>query len=94
MSFPGANYRQWHTDASKQLLGKRKHFQADQVQVDLVFYPKTKRAGDLTNKAESIMDVLVDNGILGDDNWYMVPKISLSFGAVDPKNPRVEIEIK
>jgi Holliday junction resolvase RusA-like endonuclease len=52
-----------------------------------------KRASDLTNKAESIMDLLVDAGILSDDNWFVVPNVELIFAGVDPKKPRAVIKI-
>lgn len=92
MSFPGAVYRRWHTDASKQLLAYKRSGLQNVNRLVLKFFPSTKRAGDLTNKAESVMDCLVDNGFLSDDNWFVCPNIDLRFGGVDRKNPRVEIE--
>lgn len=59
----------------------------------LTFYPDTKRKSDLSNKAESVMDLLVDCGVLADDNWFVVPQLMLGLGGVDKKDPRVEIEI-
>ena len=32
---------------------------------------------DLTNKAESVMDLLVDYGVLKDDCWTVVPALGL-----------------
>lgn len=92
MSFPGQYYRHWAQDAAKQLLTVRNF--ANPRLITLTFHPKSKRKGDLTNKAESILDALVDNGVLLDDNWFLVPKLLLNFGGVDTKNPRVEIEIE
>lgn len=94
MSFPGANYKQWHRFASHQLLAYNQLVKPWPVkEMILRFFPSTKRKADLTNKAESIMDLLVDNSFLVDDNWFEVGKISLVFGGVDPENPRAEIEI-
>lgn len=93
MSFPGKNYRSWHTDASKQLLYQKKPKINDIYHVEITFYPGTKRKGDLSNKAESVMDLLVDNGFLPDDNWFFVPRLLLNFGGVDKDNPRVEITL-
>jgi hypothetical protein len=59
----------------------------------ITFYPPDRNAGDLTNKAESIMDLLVDMEILEDDNWFICSDIHLKFGGVDKQNPRAEIEI-
>lgn len=61
--------------------------------IELILYPSTKRRADLTNKAESILDLLVDCRIIEDDNWFVVPKVILQFGGVDKTNPRVEITI-
>lgn len=64
-----------------------------QEQVILTFYPSNNRRCDLTNKAESIMDLLVDTGVLTDDNWHLVKSLRLEMGGVDKVNPRVEIVI-
>jgi hypothetical protein len=56
-------------------------------------HPSSKRSADLTNKAEGVMDFLVEKGYLEDDNYFVVPKVVLSFGGIDKKNPRAEIEI-
>lgn len=62
--------------------------------ITLTFYPGDKRAGDLSNKAESVMDLLVDAGILKDDNWFVVPKLVLNMGGVDKAQPRVEVVLE
>jgi hypothetical protein len=40
------------------------------------------------------MDLLVDAGIIDDDNWYVVPEVRFKFGGVDRLNPRAEITIE
>lgn len=62
--------------------------------VSITFYIKTKQKADLSNKAESVMDLLVAAGIIEDDNMFIVPNLLLYFGGVDPKNPRAEILIE
>lgn len=90
---PSQKYKEWHKDASLQLRGTRtfkdKHIRG----LRITFYAPDRRATDLTNKAESIMDLLVDNGVLEDDNWFVVPNIELVFGGVDKEKPRAEILI-
>lgn len=88
---PSENHEEWHRQAIKQLYGIKPI--ENITSVVLTFYPSSKRKGDLSNKAESIMDLLVDGGVLEDDNWFVVKHLILLFGAVDPKNPRVEIDI-
>lgn len=65
-----------------------------QAKVSITFYPNTRRRFDLSNAAESVMDLLVDAAILADDSWSVVLDLSLHFGEVDPKNPRAEVNIE
>lgn len=89
---PSKNHKEWHTQALSQLTGI-KPVDKDIKVIELKFYPSTKRKFDLTNKAESIMDLLVDAGIIEDDNYSIVPKIILEIGDHDKINPRAEITI-
>ena len=61
--------------------------------IEIVVFPATRRRGDLTNKAESVMDLLVDCKVIEDDNWFSVPRVNLIFGGVDRTNPRAEVTI-
>ncbi len=93
-SFPSKNYTEWHKDASYQLLQQnalKGQFYASQGHLNLVFYMPDNRKADLTNKAESVMDLLVDNGWLEDDSWQIVPMITLQCAGVDKDNPRCEV---
>jgi hypothetical protein len=82
------NYQQWHKQASLLLPKVR----IDEIlELTILFYFPDARRTDLTNKAESIMDLLVDNGILEDDNYTVVPRLVLATGGIDRLNPRAEI---
>lgn len=92
------DYMAWHTVAMYELKSQLKGManrirESGPHQIDITIYSENKRRGDLTNKAESIMDLLVDISVIEDDNWFVVPKVTLHFGGVDKKNPRAEIEI-
>lgn len=89
MNFPSKDYVAWQKDASKQLIGSPK-ITSDHLLLRFTF--PDKRKTDLTNKAESVMDLLVDNGILEDDNWNVVTNLLLIGEGVDSKNPKCEIE--
>lgn len=92
-SFPSKKYMEWHKDASAQLQGLKPKKPLEHVVVQLEFaFPDNRRA-DLTNKAESIMDLLVDNGFLVDDKWQCVEDIRLRSAGVDRDNPLVRIQI-
>jgi Holliday junction resolvase RusA-like endonuclease len=89
---PSAKYQEWHKDASKQLTGAHRG-KICPTMIEIKVFSPDSRKSDLTNKAESIMDLLVDNGVLEDDNWFCCPNISLKFGGTDKDNPRAEIKI-
>lgn len=89
---PSTNYEKWHKQTMAQLW-KNRPLGREIKSIELVFYPSTKRKFDLTNKAESIMDLLVDAGIIEDDNYTILPKVILRFGKHDKLNPRAEITI-
>jgi len=63
-------------------------------EVEITFFWPDKRRCDLSNKAESIMDLLVDAKINADDNWGVVPRLVLISGGVDKVSPRADIVIK
>ena len=89
---PSANYKQWHKDASRQLVGSFKKSLCP-PSIQITFFAPDRRKSDLTNKAESIMDLLVDNGVLQDDNWDCVPEVVLKYGGYDKANPRAVVEL-
>lgn len=87
-------HQEWHEEASWQLkVQDRPKEPLEKVAIVFTLYAENMRAGDLTNKAESVMDLLVDMEILKDDNWFICGDIHLKFGGVDKKNPRAVIEI-
>jgi Holliday junction resolvase RusA-like endonuclease len=86
-------YNTWNEEQLWYLKGLRCPRSIEKCKVDITFYAPDKRATDLSNKTESIMDLLVDAGILKDDNWYVVSELTLRFGGVDKENPRAEILI-
>ncbi len=61
--------------------------------VDIKFFAHDARRFDLTNKAESVMDLLVDAGIIEDDNCDTAWCISLTYCGIDRANPRAEVKI-
>lgn len=94
VNIPNQRYKDWHEAGMWQLKAQKiKPIASGTVMVNITIYPKTKRASDLTNKSESCMDLLVDAGILPDDNWFIVQQVILTFGGVDKDNPRAEVEI-
>lgn len=89
---PSSDYAKWHKDASLQLKKFSKEVKQNSS-ITMVFFAGDNRKFDLSNKCESVMDLLVDNGFLPDDSWEYCKDIHLMFGGVDKNNPRVTIEI-
>ena len=63
------------------------------VNVQCVFYMKTRRKVDKINLEATIHDLLVQAGILADDNRDIIASTDGSRVYLDPSDPRVEITI-
>lgn len=90
MLLPSSKHKEWHKDASNQLAGAE-HIPPN-TPIIFTLYAPDLRAGDLSNKWESVADLLVDNGIVEDDNWFIMADIHMKFGGLDRENPRVVLE--
>lgn len=86
---PSKNYAEWHKDALIQLKGKEP---IKENKLTITFFAGDNRKFDLTNKAESIMDTLVDAGLLEDDNYGIISELILKFGGVEKGEARCEID--
>ena len=51
------------------------------------------RKTDLSNKVESINDLLVKYGLLEDDNRNVIKELKVVCNGVDKQNPRVDVDI-
>lgn len=92
---PSAQHESWHQETMYRL---KTHKNAigppiEQCRVEIDFYPSSLRKADLSNKAESIMDALVDAGIIKDDNWFVCPDLHLKRLAPDKINPGAVVRI-
>ncbi len=91
MLISSKKHKEWWEDQMWEL---KKYYRVEDVEsIEITFYAPDKRKADKTNKAESIMDLLVDSDIIEDDNWYVFNTLILKFGGVDKENPRAEIII-
>ena len=70
-SFPSKAYTEWHANAGAQLL-EQGIVNFTKVELDIQFEFRTNRRTDLDNKLSSILDLLVDMGIIEDDRWQIV----------------------
>ena len=92
-NIPSKQYREWHKITSEFIPDEYKEQLSEVDKIVLQFWAPDRRAADLTNKAESIMDLLVDNKVIADDNWYVVNRVEIEFKGVDKESPRCQIDI-
>ena len=84
----------------KQLMANQMRFKKPFSKVTIIYtlYPKTKRRTDISNvlsiHSKFFEDCLVEHGLLVDDNYNYLAKVTYLFGKVDKDNPRVDIEVK
>src|SRR4051812_22531078 len=69
----------WHEEMMLRVRRFRPKTPIVLASVAITFFADTRRRFDLTNAAESVMDLLVDAEILADDSWAVVPQLSLTF---------------
>lgn len=88
---PSKAYETWHQSAQNALRGTKR---VEGVQsIEVTFYRRTEAKYDLSNMLESVMDLLVDAGVIEDDNIRVVPKVTAIHGGKDSLNPRAEVLI-
>lgn len=76
-SFPSPEYEKWHKACQlQQLKAKYPKIETPTGLKVTIYFPDNRRA-DLTNKAESIMDFLVDMKLIPDDNHTVINPLIL-----------------
>ncbi len=89
---PSKGHKEWHTEA----LWGLKPYQGAFLNPKMILctiYAKDARKWDISNKWESVQDLLVDAQIIKDDNYEYLSNIILSYGGTDKQNPRSEVYI-
>lgn len=95
MLIQSQNYIDFASSAKPQLLEQyRDNKTIDYaVNVKLIYYRADNRRTDLVNLQNATLDILVDAGVLADDNYKIVCSTDGSRVYVDKDNPRTEIYI-
>jgi Holliday junction resolvase RusA-like endonuclease len=83
----------WHEEMMLRVRRYRPKTPIERASVMITFFAENRRRFDLTNAAESVMDLLVDAEILADDSWSVVPELVLKFGGVEAKKARTQVRI-
>ena len=92
MVLPSEQYKKYEK-ACEELIGVWEIPIEGPVNVKCVYYMPTRRRVDLTNLMEATHDILVNCGVLADDNSKVIVSVDGSRVDYDKENPRTEIEI-
>lgn len=89
-------YNTWHDDALDQFLSITKPAEPIDYPVNMrcYFVMPTRGTVDLSALYEGIQDLLVEVGVLSDDNYRIIAGHDGSRVFYDKENPRMEISIK
>ena len=90
---PSEAYEAYHEKALWMLSRYPKSALDTPVNMKCTYFMPTRRVVDLCNLLECTCDVLVDAGVLKDDNSRIVVSHDGSRVLLDPSRPRTEIEI-
>ena len=92
-TFPNKRYTEWHKAAALYVRQQHTHpLDEGPFALYLEFTHGDRVRRDSDNGVSSILDLLVDCGVLPDDNWMVVSKINVS-NLYDKGNPGVNISI-
>lgn len=95
MSFPNQIYKKWHAAAMFDLRHKNiPELKLTSIKISAVFFQHNLTDRDLSNQFESIADLLVDYGVIKDDNCFILTEIAIKLGGLDKDNPRCEVVIE
>lgn len=89
----GKSYDAYSASAKWFLKGKVKEPIGEPCNVQYLFYMKTRRIVDLNGLIQAADDILVEMGILEDDNCRIVQGHDGTRVRYDKENPRTEISI-
>ena len=90
---PSKQYMQHRSECIAQLRPEQCIGLDTPVNLKALYYMPSRRRVDLVNLLEATCDILVDGGVLRDDNCKIVAGHDGSRVLYDKENPRVEITI-
>ena len=91
---PSKAYEEYRRAAFLQIPGSMRQQISQRINLKCVYFMQTRRRVDLVNLLEATCDILVDAGVLEDDNSRIVAGHDGSRVDYDKECPRVEIEIE
>jgi len=79
------SHKEWHARAMWQLKAQRLTPIKGPVKIEIIAWFKTKRKKDLDGVLSTVLDLLVDAGIIEDDSHTIVKYVSIMFAGYGPK---------
>lgn len=98
-SFPNKLYTKWHDEAVREIhyyLMSKKITPIEagkKISITFTFFHGDLKRRDSDNQCSSVLDTLIDAGIIPDDNWKVVPR-KLIIDEYDKGNPHCLIKIE
>lgn len=98
MVIPKKEYRDWEKAAASSLLSQVNSdclpwvIAANPCVIQILYSVKGKRAWDLSNKTESVMDALVASNIISDDNRFVIPEVRMGWLPASEDHVSITIE--
>jgi Holliday junction resolvase RusA-like endonuclease len=93
LNYYSPEFKKWNAEKLKELESFTAEKVTGIVSISFEWYMPDNRKADTNNKEESILDLLVDAGIIEDDKWQIVKeRHSIAMG-IDKEHPRVHINI-
>lgn len=80
LSLPSENYLKWHKEnlpTAKTAAGVSSLDVNKPLKIEVLVTFKDKRRRDLDNELSSVLDLMVDAGVIKDDCWVNVPEMSI-----------------
>lgn len=98
-SFPSKRYMEWHDSALAEILTALSRGEAvripegQKVAVSFAFFHGDLKRRDSDNQCSSILDTMIDAGIIPDDNWKVVP-VKHIYDFYDKGKPRCVVVVE
>jgi Holliday junction resolvase RusA-like endonuclease len=91
INIPSPKYHDWHKGLVLQLKAELTPVSSYPVRIGVMFFGLYGRR-DLDNMLTSLLDTLVDSGIIEDDSFRHVSRVSATVGSIAPKRKAQAIE--
>lgn len=91
---PSKRYREWDREAKRVILAygrPQRPFASARLQIAIYHGDAIKR--DTNNATQGIQDVLVEMGVIADDNWMVIGLPDVQH-FIDVADPRMEVDVQ